>query len=407
LGYPVQRRSALKITHITPAFYPAWAYGGIPRSVHDLSRSQARLGHEISVITTDAFDASSRVVADQSPVVIEGVKAYYIKNVSNRIAFSKRFFLPSGMTQDSIKALCNSDLIHLHGHRNVLNHIAHRYAVREKIPYVFSAHGSMPREFGRELAKRAYDLLLGGPLLEGASLYLALSDAERRHYTEAGLDESRIRVIHEGIPVEEFRHLPERGDFRNSLGIPADLRIVLFLGTVEPRKGVDILVKAVGMLKRHDVLLVIAGTADSGVLSSLKGLVVRSEIQDRVVFTGLLTDFRSLSAYRDADVTVYATEDEAFGLVPFESIMCGTPAIVSDDSGACEVISRAGAGDPVEYGNVIELAGAISGILDDRRRAKNLVDRGRLFIEHELSWEVLAPKYLDACASCARNRHGA
>jgi glycosyltransferase involved in cell wall biosynthesis len=390
---------ALRIVHITPCYYPAWSYGAVPRVVYELSRRQSRLGHEVTVLTTDVYDERSRVVADSYPVLIEGVRTFYLRNVSNRLAYSQHLFTPAGLDADAKVSLLKADVVHMHRYGHVLNHMARRVTSGQRIPYVFSAHGSVPLDYSKVAVKKVYDHTLGKSLLAGASIYLAVSEAERKKYVTAGLDDGRIRVVYNGIPVEEFASLPPKGEFKSMYNIPLDYKVVLYLGRVGPRKGVDFLVKAVAMLGRPDVLLVVAGHVQADELEFLSKLSVQHEVQDKVIFTGLLTDMKRLAAYRDADVTVFPSEKEVFGLSPFESIMCGTPAIVSDDSGACEIMSRAGAGDPVEYGNSIELAGAIARMLDDRRRAKNLVDRGRRFIEHDLSWDVLTPKYVAAYES--------
>ena len=71
-----------------------------------------------------------------------------------------------------------------------------------------------------------------------------------------------------------------------------------------------------------------------------------------VVFTGLLEGRERLELLAAADVLVYASQTEVFGLVPFEGLLCGAPVIVSDDCGCGELITEAGAGLLVRYGDV-------------------------------------------------------
>jgi glycosyltransferase involved in cell wall biosynthesis len=71
-----------------------------------------------------------------------------------------------------------------------------------------------------------------------------------------------------------------------------------------------------------------------------------------------------LEALADADVLVYPSQEEIFGLVPLEAILSGTPVIVADDSGCGEIVSRTGGGQVVPAGDVDALARAISAILD-------------------------------------------
>lgn len=387
---------------MTPFYYPAWAYGGIPRVVYEVSRRQVRMGHEVTVITTDVYDAKSRVVVDASPVSIEGVRTFYVRNFSNRLAYSMQVFLPAALPDEAVEQLRRADVVHMHGHRHLLNHLAFRHVARWRIPYVFSGHGTTLRIETKLLVKRVYDRVLGDRLLRGAAAYLAVSEAERQQYVRAGLRETKIHVIHNGVPLDEFRDLPPRGEFRDQYGIGAEARVVLFLGKITPRKGVEFLIQAFSRLNRKDAVLVVAGNVVGGAAGALGKLAAGLGVEERVIFTGLLTGRARIAAYRDADVTVYASTLEVFGLVPFESLMCGTPVIVGDDCGSCEILSRAGTGDPVEYGNAIELADVMERVLGDRHRAKLAVDRGRRFIEKELSWETLVPRHIEVYKSVAR-----
>ncbi|MBI3764837.1 MAG: glycosyltransferase, partial [Chloroflexi bacterium] len=81
----------MRILHIIPYFYPAWAYGGTCRAAWELSRALVRKGHDVVVFTTDALDATSRA----RPVfeVVDGVEIHRFRNVNNSLAWN-RIFLP-------------------------------------------------------------------------------------------------------------------------------------------------------------------------------------------------------------------------------------------------------------------------------------------------------------------------
>ena len=87
-------------------------------------------------------------------------------------------------------------------------------------------------------------------------------------------------------------------------------------------------------------------------------------VAERVTFTGLLVAESRLQALADADVVVYPSADEVFGLVPLEALLVGTPVVVADDSGCGEIIRQTGGGLVVPLGNAIALADAIRHILD-------------------------------------------
>jgi glycosyltransferase involved in cell wall biosynthesis len=97
-----------------------------------------------------------------------------------------------------------------------------------------------------------------------------------------------------------------------------------------------------------------------------RSLVGSLGLEPRTLFTGLLRGRERLEALADADVLVYPSQDEIFGLVPLEAILCGTPVIVAGDSGCGEVITRTGGGEVVPLGDVGALTHAMGRMLNVR-----------------------------------------
>jgi glycosyltransferase involved in cell wall biosynthesis len=87
-------------------------------------------------------------------------------------------------------------------------------------------------------------------------------------------------------------------------------------------------------------------------------------LEGRTILPGLLRGRERLELLADADVVVYPSRDEIFGLVPLEALLCGTPVIVADDSGCGEVVARTGGGLIVPQGDAGALAAAVATILD-------------------------------------------
>ena len=145
----------------------------------------------------------------------------------------------------------------------------------------------------------------------------------------------------------------------------------MFLGRIHWIKGIDILTEAFARVtaRRPDALLAIAGP-DDGYRGTLETLSARLGIQDRVLFTGFLGGAHKLSALVDADVVVQTSRYEQGAWAPIEAVLCGTPIIVSDNSGAGEDVRRMDAGYLVEFGNVGDLAGKIEHVLDRPEEAR-------------------------------------
>jgi glycosyltransferase involved in cell wall biosynthesis len=165
------------------------------------------------------------------------------------------------------------------------------------------------------------------------------------------------------VDLDEFASPVTPGSFRRRFALPSG-RLVLFLGKLTLRKRLDVLARACARLRRSDAWLVIAGN-DMGAGAETRSLVRTLGLERRTVFTGLLRAQERLEALADADVLVYPSQHEIFGLVPLEALLSGTPVIVADDSGCGEVVRATGGGQVVPLGDADALARAIDGVLDE------------------------------------------
>ena len=119
-----------------------------------------------------------------------------------------------------------------------------------------------------------------------------------------------------------------------------------------------------------------------------------SRLRDRVRFVGLLVGSDKLAAYVDADVVAYPAVDEIFGLVPFESLMCGTPAVVCDDSGCGEWVARRVAGCWSRTAMPTRWRARCAGCSTIRSLRRDCVTNGRRYVEEHLGWDRIAEQTL-------------
>ena len=364
----------MRVLHVTPYFPPTWAYGGIPRVVHGLGRALVNQGVDVRVWTTDVLDAERRAdVPDRRNV--DGIDVHVSRVRSNRLAWRHQLFLPQGSPP-----LEGVDLVHLHAHRHLLNYQAWKAARALGIPVVMTPNGTAPRLERKQHVKRLWDLLVDGAVPTDADRVIATSRAEVRQLLAVGVRAERIVRIPNGLWLEEFAALPPRGSFRARHGIVGPL--VVYLGQITPRKGVDHLVAA--FLQLGLGTLVIAGSA--------RGMT--PPVGPGVRYTGTLEGPDRLALLVDADVLVYPSTDEVFGLVPFEGLLCGAPVIVGGDCGCGELVGEAGAGTLVRHGEVAALADAMRAMLTDRATADTMVARGRAYIARNLDFDTIAAEHV-------------
>jgi glycosyltransferase involved in cell wall biosynthesis len=371
---------------VVPYFQPAWAYGGIPRLAYGLSRALLARGHHVQVVTTDALDATSRLPAGWE--VADGLAVHRLPNLSNQLAYDQQLFLPRGAAAAIDEAVGQADVVHLHGWWHLLNNYAVRAARRHNVPIVMTPNGTLlPLE--RKLAlKGLWHQIFGRPVMSAVSRWIAVSRAEVNQFARAGVQADRIHLVYNGLDLGEFEDLPAQGAFRGEQGL-SEGPLLLYLGKLTPRKGVDHLIAAMAQLQCSDAQLIVAGN-DMGVRVALEAQVEGLGLGQRVRFVGLVTGERRRSALADADLLVYPSSDEIFGLVPFEGLLAGTPAVVSDDCGCGELVAQARAGELVRYGSPKALARALDLLLADEGRRRRMVSRGKSFIEKHFAWPHIA-----------------
>src|SRR5207249_9135081 len=379
----------MHILQVTPYFAPAYSYGGPPTSVHHLSKALAERGHKLTILTSDALDSTSRQPTKRAK---NGLDIYYLKNLSNYLAWNHQLFLPFATHAFLRKRLTEFDVVHMHMFRTYQNIAVRRHSQRVGVPYVLSAHGSFPRIVRKRLAKGLYDIIVGQSVVRDASRLIAVAEAEARQYQTMGVPVSKIEVIPNGIAASEFLGLPEGGRFSRRHGLEGK-RLVTYVGRLNARKGLETLVESFGELaeSRDNVALVLVGP-DEGYRRHLESMIKRIRPRAPVVFTGLITLPQKLEVFVDSDVIVYPGAFEIFGLVPFEALLCGTPVIVADDSGCGEIIAKADAGLTVHPGNSKALSKAISTSLDGGALIDAKVERGKRFVQQELDWRKIAQR---------------
>ncbi len=227
-----------------------------------------------------------------------------------------------------------------------------------------------------------------------ARVILADSKATRddivRHF---GTDPAKIWVVYAATD-QSMRPLdPDAvAAFREQKGLPEEF--ILYLGTLEPRKNVDVLARAFGRLRRsgYDGGLVLAGGPGWG-YGAIERAVADEGLDDAVHFAGFVPGEEQALWYNSAQVFVYPSAYEGFGLPVLEAMACGTPVVTSNASSLPEVAGDAGV--LTTPGDGAELADALKGLVGSAERRADLRELG-LAQAKKFSWDVAAERCRDA-----------
>ena len=225
-----------------------------------------------------------------------------------------------------------------------------------------------------------------------ADIIIADSYATKRDIIEYfGIREGKIRVIHLGVE-SRFRPISNVEGFRLKNNLPS--KMILNVGTLEPRKNVVSLIKAFKKLREKgfkDYKLVIAG--EKGWLyEEIFREVDHSDLKQEIFFLGVVGDEDLPLLYNCADIFVYPSLYEGFGLPPLESMACGIPVITSNTSSLPEVIGDAGI--MINPTDVNSLCEAMHSVLTNKElwyhMSRKGLERAKLF-----SWDNTAKKILE------------
>jgi glycosyltransferase involved in cell wall biosynthesis len=233
----------------------------------------------------------------------------------------------------------------------------------------------LPEAFNR--ANRLYLRFMAAFAAARADRIIAISEATRRDViARLRVPPERVQRIYCGVepdfrPIEDGRDVAE---LRNKWSIRGGF--ILYLGTIEPRKNLVRLIDAYAELRRRkatDRDLVLAGGRGWGD----ETIVRRAHdvgVGEHVRFVGFVPEQEMPLWYNAADLFVYPSEYEGFGLPPLEALACGTPVIASNRSSLPEVVGEAGV--LVDPTDTAAMADAMQRVLDDERLQSHLSQAG-------------------------------
>jgi len=289
------------------------------------------------------------------------------------------------------------DIVHVHSWRQFQDMMVHHYSRKFKVPYVLQVHGALPFTNYAKSSKILYDLFFGQRVLNDASSVIASSELEAEQYANYRVQPRKIHIIPPGVNSNAFVDQEGISSFKSKFSIDLDSEIVLYLGRVHRLKGVDFLIRAFSSFVRtfpqhKNVLLVIAGP-DDGFLSEAVHLTKTLQIENRIIFTGMLIQKDKVAAMMGSRVVVSPEKSNVFLIVPLEAAAAGRPVIVSKSNFVSHTVEDRGFGISVEYGDVTGLAKSINYLVENPNISRTLGNRGREFVVESMNWAKVARKY--------------
>ncbi len=320
--------------------------------------SEAALGHKTRVIhipTGPERPLSTKEVYPYLPEFVSGVRTFAAQN---RVAY---------------------DLLHSHYWLSGWAALRLRQVWDVPVMQMFHTLGHMKNRIAQHPDESEPEIRLQTEyeIMRAADYLIAATPAERTQLMWLyGADMHKIRIIPPGVDLEHFYPMP-KAEARQAIGVPEKDRMILFVGRIEPLKGIDTLLRAIAILKdqiddkRCSTYLSIIGgdpNDDNGgnaEMQRLQALCQALSLDDLVTFLGSKSQETLQYYYAAADAVIMPSHYESFGLVALEAMACGTPVIASEVGGLAYLIQDGVTGFHVPDRDPEELAGRICSLLNN------------------------------------------
>jgi len=373
--------------------YPPKVVGGLARAVADLSQALVALGHEVSVLTTDAPELERSAYAG-------GVRVYRVNQfLPKSLGFLEEVHLQNyHLIQKGIELLSQGSFDLIHAHDWLVAPAAKVLKHAFQIPLVCTIHAT---EWGRnnglhnDLQRHISDLEWW--LTYEAYRVICCSEymrAELRKIFQVPAD--KLTVIPNGVRPENFASVhPHLDQWRNQWAAPEE-EIVLFVGRHVYEKGVDLLLAAAPKVLAHrpQAKFIIAGMGPCH--DDLKRQAWELGLGAKVFFAGFVDDRTRNSLYQLAEAAVFPSRYEPFGLVALEAMAGGAPVVVSDVGGFAETVQHEVNGLTFYAGNANSLADNIIRLLSDKLLARRLRERAARDLVERFDWQQIARRTVES-----------
>jgi glycosyltransferase involved in cell wall biosynthesis len=314
----------MRILHIVAGVPPG---GGIAESVSSLCRHEQSQGHVVTLAVVDGPLSEAALAAEAAGVCL----VRYAPSFPRALYFSWQMLV--GLSR-RVRA---SDVVHVHSNWTFPVWWGCLLARRWEKPYVMSPCGCLSRE--RRLRsvwkKRLAGWFFDRRCLANAALIHATCEAERHevdaYLAETGRRAPRVEVVPEGVDAHAWAAAPDRRFLENRFPACLGKRIVLFMGRLDPLKGLDLLVSAWRLLGDGASAwhLLIVGPDEHGYAAQVKKMIERAGLEKRVTLADPLYGDARRTLLNAVDVFVLPTYNENFGIAVAEALACGVPVVTT------------------------------------------------------------------------------
>jgi glycogen(starch) synthase len=388
----------MNVCFVTPEYFPI--SGGTGAYVYYLSHSLQKLGHNVHVVARHTEDAED---------TYHDIKVHYIKGTGNALTRYWKFARSAAKKIEELNNQTGLDIIHANlplvpsfaipnNASKALVCAVHStwkgeaIVTKQSNPKELNPNETMMLRFNRVL--RRYET----QLMNRSDALIAVSKYTVNELTDLyGIPEEKIHVIYNGVDIEKFKPRPNKIELRQSFGLETDRKIVLFVGRLYHRKGLEILLRSIPpVLKDYkEVKFAISGTGFKQKEESLHSLAKELDIEDHVTFLGYVPDEKLPDIYAASDIFVLPAIYENFPFAILEAQATALPVISTKVGGIPEFLVSNENGFVIDPGDSTQLTEKLLSLLQNPKLASKMGKRGRQLIEEKLSWRIITGQVID------------
>ena len=304
--------------------------GGMNVYVLQLTREFARKGIEVDVFT--------RYHDPDDPKIVEledGARVIHLKAGSYEAAKEDLFdYIPEFLSElYSFQKTEGTTYDLVHSHYWLSGRVGMTLSRTWNVPHVATFHTLAQTKLRARVGERepARRSEVESLVMRDADAIIVSTEEEKQDAVRLyDAHPQKIKVIPAGVNLDTFKPV-NQSIARQRVGIH-EKQVILYVGRIEPLKGIDVLLEAAALLDRSDdirVLIVGGSPGNDAELDRLKALTTELGIESMVTFTGAIKQNELPDYYSAADVFVLPSHSESFGLAALEAMACGAPVVVS------------------------------------------------------------------------------
>ncbi len=379
--------------------------GGMNVYVRDLTRQLGQMGIHVDIFTRSQDEHVPHVLHDlgygnrvvhipagpEVPLAKQELSSYIPEFVIEVQKFSEN---------KGIKY----DLIHSHYWMSGLAAIELRSIWKVPVVHMFHTLGLMKQRVARDPVEAEGDYRIKGEqeVIRSADKIIAATPAELAQLQWLyHADVSKVTVIPPGVDISHFYPIPD-DEAKEFIGVLPCQQVLLFVGRIEPLKGIDILIEALALMQNAGVvvcLTVIGGDSnadqDAGSDEMARLQLVREQygLKDLVAFIGRRDQDTLPYYYSAAEAVVVPSHYESFGMVALEAMACGTPVVASQVGGLAYLVQDGITGFTVPVDEPEALAERLTRLINDTS-LKQEMGKNAAQLAAGYRWEMIAQRLL-------------